>query len=1009
MRRLACLCLLALIASACSTVAPQRAAQLRAYQLESGVLPMAAVAVDTGQLEVARRLYTRLLDLDDDSVAARMGMGNVAIQEGQPGIAARWYQSAANRADSADERHAALLAHGRAALTAGQLEIARNSFKRLTGPGENAARMTLAWAHNGVGLTLLLEGDLRGAIAEMELAVRRAPDERRFQANLERARAGAQSPRPPVTWAPEPVPVTSSSPAPPSPAPRVTPQPAPVEAPQPEPVAPPPAAPVETPQPEPVSISDIQSTVETPEPEPIAPPPEAPVEIAQPEPVASPPAAPVETPQPEPVSISDIQSTVETPEPVPAEVAEADSVTATGAAPVESPESESTQSESTEASAWVSDADREAGSLAAQQPGPTPIEAEAVPQPAPDATEDEVEPLVPFDQEDRSGQPESGQPEDVMESTEPDQDGSGNQAAAMVEPLAPIDQEGRNEQPEGGQPEDAMEPTAPDEDGSGDQAAEMVEPLAPFDQEDRSEQPESGQPEDVVESTESDQDGSGNQAAAMVEPLAPIDQEDRSGQPESGQPEDAMESAEPDEDGSGDRAAEMLEPLAPFDQEGRNEQPEGGQPEDAMEPTEPDEDGSGDQAAEMLEPLAPFDQEDRSEQPVVIAELVAPDQEDWGEQTATPAAAGQDESGEQAEAPEPFASDQDTGEQEGEQEEEAVDTSTNRSRADEPETGQSEVDRAEAEGLLEVGSEEDIRDGTDNAGVADGDADHTDFALDESEADEPEAMDVEDDGVRFGSELAQTGDGDVAQAGGGDVAPDADAGSDESAESDLPAGLDLALLYPADWREEPEWVEVVPTTPTVAGERGRSENGSNRPVGEPVHWFTASDGSYLQFGAFANKANADTVIEQVRAATEQPVFLSDTVSDSGRRLWRVRMGPILLRNALLNLVSELEAKGFVFSDPPEPEELTELVLTGPGNRPLNAELFQDNGQWFIKAGEFHELTTAETLATELRYLTNRPVQINEIAALDSSPIHRVRIGPLMRDDALIDLFQVAAD
>ena len=291
MRRLACLCLLALIASACSTVAPQRAAQLRAYQLESGVLPMAAVAVDTGQLEVARRLYTRLLDLDDDSVAARMGMGNVAIQEGQPGIAARWYQSAANRADSADERHAALLAHGRAALTAGQLEIARNSFKRLTGPGENAARMTLAWAHNGVGLTLLLEGDLRGAIAEMELAVRRAPDERRFQANLERARAGAQSPRPPVTWAPEPVPVTSSSPAPPSPAPRVTPQPAPVEAPQPEPVAPPPAAPVETPQPEPVSISDIQSTVETPQPEPVAPPPEAPVGIAQPEPVASPPAA----------------------------------------------------------------------------------------------------------------------------------------------------------------------------------------------------------------------------------------------------------------------------------------------------------------------------------------------------------------------------------------------------------------------------------------------------------------------------------------------------------------------------------------------------------------------------------------------------------------------------------------------------------------------------------------------------------------------------------------------
>ena len=159
----------------------------RVQQMEDAVLPIAATALDAGQVETARRLYRRLLEVDPDSVQARMGLGDVALRELEAAAAARWYRAALGHAKEPPERHAALLAHARAALAAGQLEEARKSFRRLTVPKEQALRESVAWGYNGVGLTLLLEGDLTGAVAAMEQAVLRAPDEERFQGNLNRA------------------------------------------------------------------------------------------------------------------------------------------------------------------------------------------------------------------------------------------------------------------------------------------------------------------------------------------------------------------------------------------------------------------------------------------------------------------------------------------------------------------------------------------------------------------------------------------------------------------------------------------------------------------------------------------------------------------------------------------------------------------------------------------------------------------------------------------------------
>ena len=177
-----------MLGAACSLL-PQERERPRAEQMERAVLPMARAALDAGQVETARRLYRRVLQVDSDSVDARMGLGDAAVATRDSAAAARWYLAALANAKRSEERHAALLAHGRAALSAGQLEAARKSFARLTEPDEGAPQSVAAWGFNGLGLTLLLAGDPHGGAAAMEQAVLRAPDDARFQGNLTRALA----------------------------------------------------------------------------------------------------------------------------------------------------------------------------------------------------------------------------------------------------------------------------------------------------------------------------------------------------------------------------------------------------------------------------------------------------------------------------------------------------------------------------------------------------------------------------------------------------------------------------------------------------------------------------------------------------------------------------------------------------------------------------------------------------------------------------------------------------
>ena len=176
----------ALLIGSCA-VLPNESDTLRIKRVEEAVLPMARVALEAEQTETAKRLYLRLLEVDPNSVTARMGLGDIAVASRDSAEAARWYAAAVAHATRADERHTALLAHGRAALAGGELKAARKSFSRLTSQRENAPTQSVAWGLNGLGLVALLEGDIRAAIRLMEQAVLLAPEENRLSENLSRA------------------------------------------------------------------------------------------------------------------------------------------------------------------------------------------------------------------------------------------------------------------------------------------------------------------------------------------------------------------------------------------------------------------------------------------------------------------------------------------------------------------------------------------------------------------------------------------------------------------------------------------------------------------------------------------------------------------------------------------------------------------------------------------------------------------------------------------------------
>ena len=179
------------LCTACTALPP---ADIRSQRIEAAVLPMAQAALAAGQLETARRLYDRLLEVDPRSFPAHVGLGDVAMAERAPARAADAYRSAVRLAQGRPQRHDALLAHARAELAAGRTDAARESFQRLADPAEGASGEMAAWGLNGLGALEALEGDPAAAGALMAAAAERNPDEWRHQANLAYVRRLSEPP-----------------------------------------------------------------------------------------------------------------------------------------------------------------------------------------------------------------------------------------------------------------------------------------------------------------------------------------------------------------------------------------------------------------------------------------------------------------------------------------------------------------------------------------------------------------------------------------------------------------------------------------------------------------------------------------------------------------------------------------------------------------------------------------------------------------------------------------------
>ena len=159
---------------------------VRAQMIEDAVLPMAQTALQSGQMETAKRLYERLLNIDPESMSARMGLGDVAFAKQDTRVARQWYLGVAVRAEDPSVRQGALLAHARAALHSGDIEEAREGFARLANE-QKASPSYVAWGMNGLGLTSLFDGNGSDAVVWIERAAQMEPSESRFRENLDRA------------------------------------------------------------------------------------------------------------------------------------------------------------------------------------------------------------------------------------------------------------------------------------------------------------------------------------------------------------------------------------------------------------------------------------------------------------------------------------------------------------------------------------------------------------------------------------------------------------------------------------------------------------------------------------------------------------------------------------------------------------------------------------------------------------------------------------------------------
>ena len=177
-------------------------------ELRRNSLQVAAAALAAGQPDAARRLYLSLAQRFENAPEPALGLGYVALGEGDFSGAEERFLRAADWAQGTPAMVAeALLAAGRAALAQGRTNTARRHFERAREPARGTP--FAAWIANGLAVTAALDAEHETAAAHYAEALRLSSGHPRIAANFVRLliaagrideAARAYTAHPPAYW-----------------------------------------------------------------------------------------------------------------------------------------------------------------------------------------------------------------------------------------------------------------------------------------------------------------------------------------------------------------------------------------------------------------------------------------------------------------------------------------------------------------------------------------------------------------------------------------------------------------------------------------------------------------------------------------------------------------------------------------------------------------------------------------------------------------------------------------
>ena len=178
------------------------------------------------------------------------------------------------------------------------------------------------------------------------------------------------------------------------------------------------------------------------------------------------------------------------------------------------------------------------------------------------------------------------------------------------------------------------------------------------------------------------------------------------------------------------------------------------------------------------------------------------------------------------------------------------------------------------------------------------------------------------------------------------------------------------------------------------------------PAIEPGYVVRTDEGVFVQMGAFAERATADTVAYLLRDATHETVrVLRPEDGDNG--LFRVRIGPVAAHAALEELASSLVAEGYGRLRTEDVDFAEPVDEQGEAKDNLDGLLVQDGATRFLQLGAFEVRMTANRLADRLRGLIGHIVAV-AVSAQGDVTMYRVRVGPIESDEALEEITAVLA-